>query len=299
MVLKKIITRNLQSHKEVVIDLPPTGLVVFTGDNSNGKSVIGKTLEALLTNKIAKPRKRNSLINRTSSFGSITFIRSDDVILEAHIQREAAGTYIKFSKPGEDDVKRYIADRSYKELLYQFGWHYSDETGISLNIAQEEDALLFYKTPARQIRTLVDSATNDIEADIAAESFAGFLKETRGLKDGYNSQQNAYMSTLNNLVIEDVNPIIELNNKLKRCHRNLSAVYFPTIPEIKAVPKVHYVEPYVPHIPIVKYPRIVSAVCNIPDITKIAGELKVLKEHRCPTCGRGFDADDCESPVHN
>lgn len=289
MVLKKIITRNLQSHKEVIIDLPSTGLVVFTGDNSNGKSVIVKTTEALLTNKIAKPRKRNSLINRSSSFGSITYIRSDDMILEAHIQREAAGTYIKLSKPGEEDIVRYLADRSYKELIQRFGFHYSEETGISLNLAQEEDALLFYKTPHKQIRSIIESATNDSDADTAVANLEAFLKETRALKESYNQQQRAYMQTLQTLQIEDVDPLIKASEVMERCYRNLSVVYFPTIPEIHAVPKVHYVVPYIPKIPIIKYPRIVHAECSIPDITGVARELKVLKEHRCPTCGRGFD----------
>lgn len=299
MVLKKIITRNLQSHKEVVIDLPPTGLVVFQGDNSNGKSVIVKTTEALLTNKIAKPRKRNSLINRNASFGSITYIRSDDVVLEAHIQREAAGTYIKLSQPGEEDVVRYIADRSYRELLTRFGWHYSEETGISLNIAQAEDALLFYKTPHKQLRSLLESATNDSDADVAAESMETFLKDTRNLKESYNQQQRAYLQTLQTLEIEDVEPLEKQTKTLERCYRNLLVVYFPTIPDIHAVPKVHYVEPYRPTIPKVKFPRIVQVECKIPDITKIASELKILREHKCPTCGRGFDSDGCENPLHN
>lgn len=299
MVLKQIITRNMQNHKEVVIDLPETGLVVFTGDNSNGKSVIVKSLEALLTNKIAKPRKRSSLINRSASYGTITFVRSDGTVLEAHLQREAAGTYVKLSEPGHEDVVRYIADRSYRELLYRFGWHFSEETGVSLNIAQEEDALLFYKTPHKQIRNIIDSATTDSDADIAATNLENFLSEVRKLKDEYNRQQKAYISTLQTLVIEDVDPLLQKYEVLDKCRRNLAAVYFPTIPDIKPVPKVHYVAPYIPELPKIKYPRIVSALCSIPDITKIASELRILKEHKCPTCGRGFDTDGCEDPLHN
>ena len=42
MYIKQIIADNLQSLQHEVIDLPPTGLVVFTGQNSNGKSIIVK-----------------------------------------------------------------------------------------------------------------------------------------------------------------------------------------------------------------------------------------------------------------
>ena len=51
--LKTIRTRNIQSHKDVLIELPETGLVVFTGDNSNGKSVITKVLEDLISYSIS------------------------------------------------------------------------------------------------------------------------------------------------------------------------------------------------------------------------------------------------------
>lgn len=288
MVLKQIITRNLQSHKEIVIDLPEKGLVVFTGDNSNGKSVIGKTLEALLTNKIAKPRKRNSLVNRNATFGSITFIRSDDAILEAHIQREAAGTYIKLTLPGQEPIQRYIADRTYRDLLHRFGWHYSEEAGISLNVAQEEDALLFYKTPPRQIRSLLESATSDSEADRVVESLEAFLQETRKLKDSYTQQQNAYIQTLATIQIEDTKPLMDKIAVMERCQKVLSSVYFPDIPEIRPVPKVHYVTLYKPQIPVVKFPRIVNVSCSIPDISQLAADIKMLQEHKCPTCGRGF-----------
>ncbi len=283
----------------MVIDLPETGLVVFTGDNSNGKSVIVKTLEALLTNKIAKPRKRNSLVNREASYGTIKFVRSDDVSLEAHIQREAAGTYIRYSVPGEEDVVRYIADKSYKELLLRFGWHYDEDTGISLNVGQEEDELLFYKTQPRKIRSLLESAVTDTNANTAAENMENFLGEVRKLKESYNQQQRAYMQTLSTLVIEDTEPLIAKTEKLEKCYRNLSVVYFPNIPDIKPVPVVHYIDMYTPKIPKIKFPRIVWASCDIPDITKIAAELKTLREHKCPTCGRGFDEDACENPIHN
>lgn len=295
MVLKQIITRNLQSHKEIVIDLPEKGLVVFTGDNSNGKSVIGKTLEALLTNKIAKPRKRNSLVNRAATFGSITCVRSDDAILEAHIQREAAGTYVKLTLPGQEPIQRYIADKSYRELLYRFGWHYSDEAGISLNIAQEEDALLFYKTPPRQIRSLLESATSDSEADRAVENLEAFLSETRKLKDNYTQQQNAYIQTLATIQIEDTAPLVEKIAIMERCQRILSTVYFPDIPEIRPVPKVHYVTLHKPNIPEIKYPRIVNVSCSIPDISQLVADIKMLQDHKCPTCGRGFGECSHES----
>ena len=73
--------------------------------------------------------------------------------------------------------------------------------------------------------------------------------------------------------------------------RNLNNIYFPTIPDIVPVPKVKYVDIYKPNIPAIKYPHIINACVNIPDILPIAKDLKALRERKCPTCGRGFDCD--------
>ena len=291
MVLKQIITRNIQNHREVVIDLPKTGLVVFTGNNSNGKSVIVKTTLKMLSGEISKPRQRASLVNRDSTFGEITYIRDDDTKLIMHVAREAAATYIKYEEPEQEPIVRYLADKSYKELIKKFGWHYDDMSGISLNIAEAESSLLFYKTSNKINGRILETATSDSSADKVVESFEVTLKEARNFRDQSVTQVRTYCSALHDLKVEPVQPLIEKKEKLSYYYRNLSAVYFPTLPDIKEVPKVHLANVYIPNMPEVKYPRVISVSCSIPDITGVADELSVLREHKCPTCGRGFACD--------
>lgn len=291
MYLKRIVTRNLQNHKEVVVDLPPTGLVCFTGQNSNGKSVIVKATKFWVTGQIAKPRIRASLVNRDSSFGEIEYTRGDDVVLLLHTARQANLTYAKLTVPGEEPIVRYLADKSYKELISKFGWHFDAEDGITLNIAEAEEAMLFYKTSNKINAHLLETATSDSTANKAAEVFEAVLKDARYYRDQFVGQVNMLSSTLHELQVEEVQPLIDLREKLGYLYRNLSAVYFPNIPEIQPVPKVSYIDIYDPMLPAMRYPRIIDISCNIPDIVPVAKELQVLKEHRCPTCGRGFNCD--------
>ena len=289
MYLKQIITRNIQNHKEVVINLPPTGLVVFTGQNSNGKSVIVKTTRTILNGGIRKPRQRSSLINRNATFGEIVYVRDDGVRLTVHITRESSTNWIKWEDTITEPIVRYLSDKSYPELLQRFGWHYDENTGISLNIAEEEDSLLFYKTNNRTNNSIIETATCDTHANKVAEVFENTIKETRQFRDSSVQQANAMRSTLHDLVVEDTTELVLKLNKARRLLKNLEALYIPTIPEIKAVPNVKYVEVYNPSLPIVKYPRIVQVSFDIPDIKPIWDELNILKQNKCPTCGRGFD----------
>lgn len=291
MVLKKIITRNIQNHAEVVVDLPETGMVVFTGNNSNGKSVIVKVTRALITNGIRRPRTRASLVNRKAMFGEAIYVRSDDVVLTLHLAREANATYVKYEVPGQEPIVRYLADKTYTELVKAFGWHYDENSDISLNIAEEEDSLLFYKTSHKINASIIQTATSDSTAEVVATNFENTLKQARSFRENYTQQVRTYKSALNELQVFDEEELTKKHDRLNYLLHNLSTVYLPDIPEIKGVPVVHFVDVYTPQLPKIKYPRIVTVDCIIPDITAVAKELKVLHEHKCPTCGRGFDCD--------
>lgn len=289
MVLKQIITRNIQNHKEIVVDLPPTGLILFAGENSNGKSVIVRTTRDLLQNNIKKPQCRADLVNRRATFGEITYVRADDVVLTLHLTREAAGTYVVLQRPGCDDIVRYLSDRNYMELVRAFGWNVSEDTGISLNIAEGDDALLFYKTPNKVNGKVLQSANTDPVAERVLEQFDTTLSDARKFKDNAVAQTRIIASTLSGLEIHDIQELNERKQKLEYYYRNLSAVYFPNIPEIKAVPKVRLNPYYKPNLPNVKKPSVYFVSCNLPDFSDIAKDLQAVREYKCPMCGRGFN----------
>lgn len=298
MYLKQITTKNIQSHAEVVVDLPPTGLVVFTGQNSNGKSVIFKTTKKIISGELRKPRVRASLVNRNAMFGEISYLRSDDVRLTVHITREANTVYVKYEVPGKEPIIRYLADKTYLDLVHKFGWHYDEDSGISLNIAEEEDALLFYKTGYKTNRSVIETATSDSVANKVELNFQNTIKETRNLRDQWVQQSRTYLSAKQELKIEDIEPLKIKLQTYEKCLRNLQAVHFPVIPEIVPVPKVKFADVYIPNVPKIKYPKFINLCISIPEIQKVAEELNSLKNHKCPTCGRGFDCA-CENTIHS
>ena len=297
MVLKRIITKNIQNHREVVIDLPAKGLVMFLGDNSNGKSVIRKVTHALITGEIADPHERASLVNRKSVSGEVEYIRDDDTILRCHIQAEASATYIELQRPGSEAIRRYLSDKSYKALIREFGWHYDDNLDLALQVVRANEELLSYNTSATKNGRVLASALTDESAETAMLKLEDTIKETTKYRDGYNAQITAKMQTLNGLRIEDVEPLRVKLLTLQRLYRNLSSIYFPTIPEIHAVPDVKLQSLYTPTLPKVRYPAVYTVTCNIPDILSLARDLKSLTDMKCPTCGRRFVEHDSETLI--
>lgn len=274
-----------------MIDLPPTGFIVFMGDNSNGKSVIVRATRDLLFNNIKKPQTRYDLVNKKAAFGEIIYTRDDGAVLIMHLAREAAATYISLTLPGKEMVTRYLADKNYMELVKAFGWNVVDDTDITLNISESDDALFFFKTPLRNNCKALQSATSDPLADKALAKFKETLSDARKFRDNAASSARVITSTLNNLVIHDVEALSVKRQKVEFYYRNLGAIYLPKLPVIKPVPKVRMYSVHTPKLPTIKYPRLYSISCTIPDITPIANDLKALREKKCPTCGRGFTCD--------
>lgn len=291
MVLKQIITRNIQNHKEVVIDLPPTGFIVFMGDNSNGKSVIVRVTRDLLCNNIKKPQVRYDLVTNGAPYGEVIYVRADYVILTLHLTIEAASTYVSLQRPGEEPIIRYMADKSHMELVRAFGWNVTDDVGISINIAESDDALFFYKTPNKMNAKVLQSITTDARADMILEGLSNTLKESRNFKDTAMANVRVIQGALGKLEIQDTEALVSKKETLEYYYRNLSQIYLPDLPVIKPVPVVRVTSIYDPALPKVKYPRLYRISCNLPDITPLLQEMKTLRERKCPTCGRGFDCD--------
>lgn len=267
---------------------------MFAGENSNGKSVIVRCTRDIVMDNIKKPKVRAELINRQATFGEITYVRGDDVVLTVHLDRAAANTYVSLRRVGEDTpIVRYLADKNYMELVREFGWHVSSDIGISLNIAEGDDALLFYKTTNKLNCAVLQSATTDPVADQVIETFQTVLTDARRLKDTSATSIRTLEAALRELKVYDVDALRTRREKLDYYKRNLQAIYIPTIPEIKAVPNVKLARVHVPRMPKISYPKIYNIKCSIPDIRDIAADIKSLRERKCPMCGRGFDNCDC------
>lgn len=288
MVLKSIKLTNVQCHKELFMEFPKGKLIRLAGANSNGKSVVVKITKDLIFGNISKPKIRASLISRSASYCEAVYTRDDDTILTAHITREASGTWVSLHEPGYDPVTRFLSDKQCQELVLHFGFHLCAERDITLNIGEADDSLLFFKTSHKANMEVLETALSDPYATHAIEALEQLSKTTKDTKDTCVNKIVATKSLLKNLPIYDIDVLRVQRARLAELYRNLSAVYFPTIPEIEPVPNVKFHELYVPRIPEIKYPRIYDIQCRLPDILPIARDIKILKENRCPTCGRGF-----------
>lgn len=287
--IKTIHTRGIQSHDDVLIELPETGLVVFSGDNSNGKSVIRKVLEDTIAYNINKAKVRKSLISKDRSEGSLEIIKYDGSSLYVNINLEASQTWVRLTRANGESVVRYLADKNIPELVREFGFHYNDTRDISLNICDSDDSILFFRTSHTTNGDILVSALTDTEAqmryDVLYEQYQEALSNRRQFLDNLQVAQAAKEA----LVLYNIEEEQELHDICARAASLLSKFYWPDmkeVPEMIFLPTFNirtlrlqgYVE--LPHIPVVRM--------NIRDISAVSLDLIQIEKGVCPTCRRPF-----------
>lgn len=286
MTLKQIHLVNIQSHKDNVFDLPETGVIRFGGSNSAGKSAVFKPLLYLLQGGLGNPKTRAGLISWGCQSGEATYTRSDDVCLKIHICVEAAATWVEISSPTLGNIKRYLADKTYKQLVEVFGIHYNANRGLSLNYASGDGPIMFFTTPHCANGDMVNVALTDGPSNVALMNIDLTIKQAQEVREKATTSIPLLQETLKALTVYDEDALAEKQHKLIEYFEVLSTIYIPDIPEIHAVPNVSTVRVYTPKIPAISFPKVYDVRCNIVDIRREAADLKEVMEGKCPTCGR-------------
>ena len=75
-----IVIKNLQAIANASITVHDNSIVEFIGDNSNGKSILAKTLQYVLSGDIRDKDTRRALIKDGEVYGSLTIVWDKKVI---------------------------------------------------------------------------------------------------------------------------------------------------------------------------------------------------------------------------
>lgn len=287
--IKSIRTRHIQSHEDVFIELPETGLVVFSGDNSNGKSVIRKVLSDVITYSINNVRVRKSDISRDSNEGSLEIKKYDGSSLFVNLNMEASQTWVRLTRANGEEVTRYLSDKTIPDLVREFGFHYDANRGISLNICDSDDSILFFRTPHVANYDVISSALTDSDAQMKYEVLREQYQQSIILKQSFQENARVASAARSALVMYDEEKEEALMEKLYRCANVMQHTYVPKLSSIKPVPHVKFIELPEVRLKNIKTPRFVALPSiKLRDMLKSQSEVDSLLKGECPTCHRAY-----------
>lgn len=287
MAIKTIHTHNIQSHRDVTIELPETGITVFTGNNSNGKSVIVKVTNAVISGSISKPKERKTLINKNCLSGFVEYIKYDGTKLLVNIHHEASQTFAEITKPGCQPVRRYLADKAIRDVVAAFGFHYNADHDVSLNVHNDDDKFLFVNTKHSTNYACLGNTLSDTYGEQALIKLNEVCDHFKADLRNLSRTKIATQAVLDSLTTCDIEAVDMRRKKMLYIAQNLA--HFPTTPcpKVKGVPDVVVID--VPgEFPKVKYPIIVNLPTDFPDIIQQGRDLNDVLKGVCPTCKRAF-----------
>lgn len=287
MRLKTINTVHIQSHIDITIELPETGVVVFSGNNSNGKSVIVKVTNAIISGALAKPKERRTLITRGFTHGSVTYTTYEGVTLKVDIDHEAANTYATLTLANGEKLTRFLSDKNIGELVRMFGFHYNKEHEVSLNIHNDDDRFLFVDTKHTANFACLNNTLGDEYAEMALEQLQVALSQVKEQVNKYNTLITQNEAVKNALVTIDTEKAAERRKKMLYIAANLRHMLLPPCPRLEAVPDVVTIAS-VDKCPAIRYPTVVNIPTDFPSIALEGSDLNDVLKGVCPTCKRAF-----------
>lgn len=286
--LKRVVMTNIQSHVHTVMEFPERGIIRFMGDNSNGKSVMVKVLQDVVSNNISRPANRRSIIRRGNSYGELLLESYDGNTLFVHIALEAAQTYAELTMGDNPLVRRYLADKAIPLLVREFGWHYDDHCGVSINIHNDTDGLLFVDTKKSINFELLAGMRSDAFSEAALVEIERLVKETKQKRDEMQHAYEIAEATFLSLQYWDVDEEAKIRDECLYYASLLENLTVPAVPvfELTRAPRLYPAFKPAPSMEIPKlYPPMqqqpTNAAAILVDIAQIVNGV-------CPTCGRAL-----------
>ena len=285
----KIDLQNIQAIGNAHIVVENNTIVEFVGDNSNGKSVISKVIENLVSGDIAHEDVRRTLIKDNTEQGVVIFTYNEKQL--GLILKPAVKESLIMYKPNiiddpENAIFRAINDADgLNAIVREFGFRAYANGDICLQLHPTWGAIPFITTSGATNNSIVEDITRDKIADNFLSSFQTitfpvFKEKIARLQKEHDSAK----AVLDNMESYDWRAYDAIYEELSEVYQQIKDYEYCYIddipvPDLSVVP-VSSIQ--IPDIPIIQFYDLCS---RIPYPKSLDDYLKVLSGV-CPTCGR-------------
>ena len=282
---------NCQAIKHATIEFNEPSIVEFIGNNSNGKSVISKCIDALTSGSISNKETRNSIIRDGAEFAEFT-IEHDKKMLGMVLYPEISKSVVVFQPNTDDSEKmtiRGVGDRQgCAELIRKFGFRVYAQGAVCLQLSPTFGAIPFITTGGAVDFEIVD----DVTVDKVADEFLKACKEiTFPVFRERNAKYKARLSFLEEVLGTQVYPHWREDRKF---HDEYIGLY-RVMEHMSTMELIDITRP--PYFDTVPYLTLITQSLAVPEVKPMHGvqslseEITTLNNYNnatCPTCGKNL-----------
>lgn len=285
----KITLYNVQAIGSAELEFDDNSIVEFTGDNSNGKSVISKVIESLTSGDILTKEDRLDLIKDHTEGASVIFEHNDTqlgVVIKEN-KNESFVIYIPDKNTKENVITRYFGEGGIQELVYKFGFRTYAKGSICLQLAPTFGPIPFVTTSG----SINDEIVKDITIDKVADDFLNTYKSIthpifKQTKEQLMLRRGQYEASLQNMQMYDFESYGRIYEQMKEIVFACKDYKYFRFDAIPIPPSIELIQ--IPHfefrqIPILEFGPICSPFVQL---TREIEELDKILNGVCPTCGK-------------
>ena len=288
----RIDLQNMQAISDATIDIPENSITEFSGDNSNGKSIVSKIIQALTSGDIRNKAVRRSLIKDTTDSGymSITWGKKQLVVVITEEQAQSYLIYLSDNENKDTLITRQISDKEgCAALINEFGFRTYANGDICLQLSPTWGPIPFVTTAGSVNYDIVNDITVDRIAQEFLDSFKTITYPTfRNRLQNIKAEQESVEAVLDAMEQYDwrtYKSLAEELNEYLKVINNYSFIIVDCISMPKYVKLHDIVECKLHCIPKPKLYEPLPLVSEIPSFHDVCE----IRKGICPTCGRRFD----------
>lgn len=208
--LKAIRLQNCQSWLDVTIPLSTELMNVIVAENSTGKSVIFKMLQATACPEALDTEDRENLIRRGKSAAQISFAFTDGATATTRVLKDRVLYFYK----DPDDLQYKVYAKAPQKMLDNIGLIVEGDSGFVANIIDTDHDMLLVNSNLNSNNNLMEIITSSKELDDFRSLVDRKLDEFNNIKLGVQNYKSSLDVQLAECEYKD--PMI-LENNIQNC----------------------------------------------------------------------------------
>ena len=301
----QVTLENVQSIVNGVYDFPDVGLVKISGGNSNGKSVLVKTINAITTLTITDQTKRRSLIRNGENQATIT-IKYKDKALWVRLTVERENCVVALIRANGEKVIRTFRDGGIKELLHEFGFRVYNRNDVCLQVFETFGPMPFVNRNPVDDGEIVEAVAEDAVAKEFLQKFKDIThKKAKEAIQQFDNKIAGWQRVQDSLVVYDYESYTSMADKMEKAANQIAHLTSMTVKPISVPATMNLVDVETisldlpvppPRIQLKRIPSVqvqplkpyvdVPAVSGFDDLLDTLQKYGTVKAGECPTCGR-------------
>lgn len=282
---------NIQSIEEAVFEIEEKSITEFVGNNSNGKSILSKVIQAVTSGDIRHKEVRQALIKDGQPYGlfGITYKTQQIVFSFYEELKDCLVVYVPNTANPDKNIVRQLSDREgIESILHKFGFRTYAKGDICLQLSPTFGAIPFITTSGAVNGEIVQDITTDKVAQEFLDSFKDitfpiFRNKLSAAKKEKESLETviAAAGSYDWRVFED---IAKESDKILNMLEGYKFIRINELP----IPPLGFKIRATPHLRELPFPINIAKAPRVGFLESELNNLEAILNDKCPTCGRAF-----------